>query len=142
MNFPTEQYDLVLSKLVLHYIEDLTEIFQRVSDSLRAAGAFVFSVEHPIITSCYDAYHQDKNHQHWIVDNYFVAGPRENLWLGANVIKYHRTFEDYFNLFQQAGLTLESLRESKPERRLFENVDEYERRRRIPLFLVVRVGKH
>lgn len=52
-------------------------------------------------------------------------------------MKYHRTLEDYVALVQQAGFRLEALREGRPELSRMPGEEEFERRRRIPLFLVI-----
>ncbi|MEL6971331.1 MAG: class I SAM-dependent methyltransferase [Bacteroidota bacterium] len=136
-------YDIVLSRLVLHYLEDLAHLFAVAHRSLREGGCFVFSVEHPIITSNYAAYNQQAKvkRQDWVVDNYFSSGQRINIWIGKEVIKYHRTLEEYVGLIQKTGFALEEIRESKPVRANFAEQTEYERRMRIPLFLLFKVRK-
>jgi hypothetical protein len=69
------------------------------------------------------------------VDDYFVAGPRETTWLGGEVVRYHRTVEDYVTALQAAGFALDSLREPRPDPARFTDETEYARRLRIPLFL-------
>jgi ubiquinone/menaquinone biosynthesis C-methylase UbiE len=51
VNFPHQSFDLVLSCLALHYIEDINSIFHRIFAWLKPGGYFIFSVEHPIVTS-------------------------------------------------------------------------------------------
>jgi hypothetical protein len=60
--------------------------------------------------------------------------------MGGTVRIYHRTVEDYFRLLQDAGFAVEQLRESRPRREQFADVQTYERRLRIPLFLFL-VGR-
>lgn len=132
--YPEAAFDLVVSSLVLHYVAELDEVFTGVHRALVAGGRFVFSVEHPIITSCARAW-QSIQRQDWIVDDYFVVGPRETLWLGGEVIRQHRTVEGYVATLQAAGFVLDRLRESHPQRERFVDEAEYERRLRIPLFL-------
>ncbi len=134
-------YDIVISRLVLHYIEDLASIFEKVKSSLKDRGIFVFSVEHPIITSSYEAYHQKVKRGNWIVDNYFAAGERTNEWMGKEVVKYHKPLGTYWQLIRAAGFEIVELRESKPERQHFEQEEEYQRRMRIPLFLILKLKK-
>lgn len=130
--YPDESFHLVISRLAIHYIQDVRSIFRRIHQTLKPNGKFIFSVEHPIITSTLQPSGTRKN---WIVDNYFVEGYREQQWLGGTVHKYHRTIEDYFIALQNAGFSIESLRESRPIRKNFINDETYERRLRIPLFL-------
>ena len=72
----------------------------------------------------------------WLVDDYFETGKRVEPWIDQEVIKYHRTTEEYFTLLQQAGFTITSLKEATPNRNCFQDEEEYERRLRIPLFLL------
>jgi SAM-dependent methyltransferase len=133
--YPLQQFDLVASRLALHYVEDVEAVFANVFHTLVAGGRFVFSVEHPVITSCDRAWQAGGPRQYWIVDDYFETGPRITSWMGGEVIKYHRTIEDYFAALCQAGFVVDAVRESRPQRALFANQATYERRKRIPLML-------
>jgi SAM-dependent methyltransferase len=133
--YPVQAFDRVISRLALHYIEDIAHVFQSVFQTLRPGGRFVFSVEHPVITSCDRAYQAGSVRQGWIVDDYFAVGPRMTHWLGGQVIKYHRTVEAYFGGLQNVGFVVESVRESQPQRQQFSQEETYRRRKRIPLFL-------
>ncbi|MEM6321398.1 MAG: class I SAM-dependent methyltransferase [Bacteroidota bacterium] len=139
--FGQSTYDLVISRLVLHYIADGKALFEQIENSLKQEGEFVFSIEHPIITSCYEAYHQEVRRGNWIVDNYFDSGERVNQWLGKKVVKYHRTLEEYWQALKAANLDILEIRESKPQRANFESSEEYRRRMRIPLFLFFKTRK-
>jgi SAM-dependent methyltransferase len=136
-DYPSDSFDLAVARLVLHYIADVAPVFALVHRALSAGGRFVFSVEHPVITSCDRARPAGSIRQDWIVDGYFETGLRETQWLGGTIQKYHRTVEDYFRALQQAGFTVEQLRESRPERERFADEQTYERRKRIPLFLLL-----
>ena len=132
--------DFVTSRLALHYIETLESVFQEIYKALRPGGRLVISVEHPVITSSYESLAQGKRTS-WIVDDYFKPGARVHTWLGQEVIKYHRTLEDYFDLVAGAGLRLEHMRESRPQKKNFYSEEEFERRLRIPLFLFITARK-
>lgn len=136
-DFPAGRFDLVVSRLALHYVEDVAPVFERVWRTLVDGGRFIFSVEHPVMTCCNRARGEDGNAQReaWIVDDYFVTGRRAYPWMGARVVKYHRTVEDYFVSLQAAGFTVTHLRESRPVRARFTDAALFERRQRIPLFL-------
>jgi SAM-dependent methyltransferase len=134
-NYPSQQFDLVISRLVLHYVEEIELIFAKVSQTLVAGGRFIFSVEHPVITSCDRAWQTGGLRQHWIVDDYFETGSRLTHWMGGEVIKYHRTVEDYFTALRQTRFEVDEVRESKPQPALFTDEATYERRKRIPLML-------
>lgn len=138
--YPAAAFDLVVSRLALHYVADVAATLAQVQRTLVVGGRFVCSVEHPVITSC-DRGWQAGVRQDWIVDDYFALGPRVTTWLGGRVVKYHRPIEAYFAALQGAGLVVEGLRESHPRRALFADEATYERRKRIPLFLFLAARK-
>jgi SAM-dependent methyltransferase len=140
-DYPAEAFDLVIARLVLHYIQDVHAVFQRIHRTLLGGGRFIFSIEHPVITSCDRGLQPNGLRQDWLVDNYFDTGQRITSWLGGEVIKYHRTIENYVVDLQSAGFLFESLREAEPRRELFADEAIYQRRRRIPLFLLVAAHK-
>lgn len=111
-DYPNSAYHLIVSRLAIHYIHDVSNIFNKVYKSLVQGGKFVFSVEHPVMTSSYGVSKPEGYKQEWLVDNYFHTGVREQEWLGGKAVKYHRTIEDYFHALQNAGFTIESLKES------------------------------
>jgi hypothetical protein len=76
-----------------------------------------------------------------LVDDYFASGQRVTSWLSGEVVKYHRTVEDHFAALTGAGFAVEALREAAPQPARFTDPAEYERRRRIPLFLILAARK-
>ena len=134
-NYSSHQFDLITSRLALHYIQEIEAVFTEVYQALIEGGRFIFSIEHPLITSCDRGWQNDGPRQDWIVDDYFETGPRVTTWMGGKVIKYHRTIEDYFAALQAAGFVVDTLRESRPQRVRFRDQATYERRKRIPLML-------
>ena len=49
--YPENTYDLVVSNLVLHYIENLANVYQKVYCTLKVGGYFLFNIEHPTFTA-------------------------------------------------------------------------------------------
>ena len=141
--YPSEAFDLVISRLALHYVEDIDATFERVFRTLVPGGRFVFSVEHPVLTSCDRAYAPGPGarRQDWIVDEYHVSGRRVTNWMGQDVVKFHHTIEQYFRALGQAGFLVDGLREGCPRRELFVREEEYRRRLRIPLMLLLSAHK-
>ncbi|MCZ1264874.1 class I SAM-dependent DNA methyltransferase [Paenibacillus tundrae] len=137
-SYPADTYDLAISRLAIHYIEDVDSLFRKVYHTLKENGTFVFSVEHPVITSTLQPSGVRTN---WVVDQYFVEGFREQQWLGGTVKKMHRSIESYYMALQQAGFQVQHLRESAPQRQHFVNEETYLRRQRIPLFLFLSARK-
>ncbi len=140
-DYPTGAFDLVVSRLVLHYIDDVHALFANIHRALVNNGQFIFSAEHPVITSSDKGWQAGTQRQDWVVDHYFDTGERITNWMGGNVRKYHRTIEDYFSTAQRAGFTIEDLREGQPQREYFLTDDTYQRRKRIPLFLMMALRK-
>ena len=104
--------------------------------ALVSGGRFVGSVVHPVITSGNEV--PDGPRQTQVVDNYFAAGPRSRVWFGRPVVWHHRTIEQYLTLLDEAALSFTRLRECAPVESLFAgNQAEFERRRRVPVFLLL-----
>ena len=132
-----ESFDLVLSRMALHYVADLGGVLRACRACLAPGGRVVFTVVHPVITSHDARESSTEPRQNWVVDDYFVAGPRDQQWLGTKTVWHHRTIEDYVVELRNANFALVNLRECAPRRERFDNDTEYERRRRIPLVLLI-----
>ncbi|SMG01526.1 class I SAM-dependent methyltransferase [Burkholderia singularis] len=113
---PARAFDLVVSSLALHYVEDYAGVVSRVYEALRSNGRFVFSVEHPVCTAYPAGWVRDDDgrKQHWPVDRYRQEGRRDTRWFVDGVVKYHRSIETYVNTLLKAGFTLTHLGEPAP----------------------------
>lgn len=140
-SFTNKEMDLVVSRLVFHYIKDLHVIFQGVYQTLKDNGKFIFSVQHPLSLSSFDSASPSGKRTNWIVDNYFSMGERMEPWIGEEVVKYHRTIEEYFRLLKEVGFKVTDLREGMPKQENFQQKADWERRMRIPLFLILSCEK-
>ena len=111
-----ESADVVYSSLAFHYIENLDRLFGDIARSLRPQGAFVFSVEHPMLTApqtqgwITDA----SGRRSWPVNSYLDEGARQSNWLADDVLKQHRTFSTYLNMLVRHGLSLSHAEEWGP----------------------------
>jgi SAM-dependent methyltransferase len=131
-------FDLVISRMALHYVEDLDAALAACHDCVARGGRMVFTVVHPVITSHDARASDDEERTSWVVDDYFDEGPRDVDWLGERVVWHHRTVERYIASFQRAGFRLSALSECAPRRERFGDEDaELAHRRRIPLFLLL-----
>jgi SAM-dependent methyltransferase len=136
-----EPFDIAVSSLALHYVEDYEAAVARLADLLVKGGRFVFSVEHPICTAIArqqwvrDA---DGRALYWPVDDYRMEGERKTKWFVDGVVKYHRTIETYVNGLIRHGFTLRCLMEPEPvggaSSKLIPELDLHRRR---PAFLVL-----
>lgn len=142
LDFPERSFDVVLSSLALHYVEAFAPLVQNISKWLVSGGSFVFSVEHPVFTSygTQDWYY-DENGEilHFPVDNYYDEGPREAIFLGETVIKYHRTVTTYLNTLLQNGFVLRHIIEPQPPEDMLELEGMKDELRRPMMLLVAAV---
>ena len=115
--FPEGAFDVVLSSLALHYVEDVGAVFRRIYRWLSPGGVFVFTVEHPVFTAQGPQdweYDGEGNIRHFPVDRYFYEGGRQAVFLGEEVKKYHRTLTTYLEGLLEAGFTLQHVKEPQP----------------------------
>ncbi|WP_339803091.1 class I SAM-dependent methyltransferase [Paenibacillus sp. FSL R5-0744] len=143
IEFASEQFDVVISSLVLHYVKSFEAICRKVHTYLKPGGSFIFSVEHPIFTSRneQDWYVDDQgNRLHWPVDHYQSEGLRETTFLTENVIKYHRTISTYFNDLIGAGFAIKAVKEPKPSDEMSNDSWMKDEDRR-PMFLIISAEK-
>ena len=134
-DYPANTFDIVTSRFAIHYLSDLHTLFQNVHKCLKEGGRFVFSVQHPLITSSFKSKQTGNKREDWIVDDYFRLGERKEPWIGETVIKYHRTIEHYFKTLVACSFSVVDLREGMPRRKHFSSDEEFSRRERIPLVL-------
>lgn len=138
---PPDTFDLVISRLALHYVDDLGRVLSTCRACLSPGGRVVFTVVHPVITSHDARASTNELRTNWVVDDYFVGGPRQQDWLGGTVVWHHRTIEDYVTELGRAGFALTALRECPPQRERFDDAGEFARRSRIPLFLLLAAAR-
>ncbi|MEQ7260551.1 MULTISPECIES: class I SAM-dependent methyltransferase [Lactococcus] len=138
-----DSFDVVLSSLALHYIEDLAMLFSNIYMCLTTGGQFVFSVEHPLFTASglqdwiYDV---KGKKEYFLVDNYFYEGKRKVSFLGEEVTKYHRTLTTYLNTLLQLGFELQHVIEPQPPEQMLVFEEMHDELRR-PMMLIVSARK-
>ena len=118
-------WDVVLSSLALHYVEDYAGVCRMVWDALSPGGWFIFSAEHPVFTAQGPQdWQRDAGGAplHWPVDRYFEQGPRDAVFLGEHMRKYHRTVTGYVQPLLARGFALEALVEPQPAREMLDAV--------------------
>ena len=137
---PPGSFDVVVSSLALHYVESFERVCRAVGQALVGGGVFVFSVEHPVFTAYGSQdWIRDGNgaRLHWPVDGYFHEGRRNAVFLGENVIKYHRTLTTYLHGLIEAGFGLLDVVEPRPEEGLLDSVPDMRDEMRRPMMLLV-----
>jgi SAM-dependent methyltransferase len=131
--------DLVYSSLALHYLADLSHVFDTMAKALVPGGDLVFSAEHPVFTApAQPGWVLDgQGRKTWPIDGYADEGPRRTVWLGKPVIKQHRTIAAYVNLLLRSGLSIIGVEEWAPTEEQIEARPALADERQRPPFLLV-----
>ena len=85
-------------------------------------------------------YDENGNILHFPVDNYYLEGRRDAVFLGERVVKYHRTLTSYLDTLLQSGFTLRRLVEPKPPEELMDLPGMRDELRR-PMMLLIAAEK-
>ncbi|MDQ3687341.1 MAG: class I SAM-dependent methyltransferase [Acidobacteriota bacterium] len=132
----SSSFDVVLSPLVLEYIEDWGSTFAEFYRILRPAGHFVFSVTHPF----FDYFYFNSS-------NYFETELVGSEWRGFGPVRvrmpsFRRSLGATLGPLTEAGFCLERILEPKPTEE-FKEADpkHYKELSRQPCFLCVRARK-
>lgn len=144
INFPENSFDVVISSLVFHYVESFEDICKKVNRCLTQGGNFVFSVEHPVFTAQGNQeWYLDENGKplHWPVDRYFYEGIRKSIFLGEEVMKYHKTLTTYVNSLIKSGFELTELVEPKVDEEFLKAYPDAEDELRRPMMLLIAARK-
>ncbi len=86
------RFDLVVSRLALHYVDDYPRLDASIADWLTPGGVVVFSTEHPIYTARLpddDWVRGDTGGRRWALNDYMDEGARHETWFGSDVRKVH-----------------------------------------------------
>lgn len=143
LSFSDGSFDVVLSSLAFHYVRDFEPLVHSIAAWLKDGGDLVFSVEHPVFTAYGSQdwiYDEKGNILHFPVDNYYLEGEREALFLGERVVKYHRTLTTYLNTLLRCGFTLRRIVEPEPPEDMLDMPGMRDELRR-PMMLLVAASK-
>lgn len=143
IDFLPASFDIVISSLVLHYVESFGDVCDKIYRLLAANGDFVFTVEHPIFTAQgpQDWYYDSSgNKLHWPVDRYFDEGIRKAAFLGEEVVKYHKTLTTYINTLINSGFSITGLVEPQPAENTLDAPGMSDELRR-PMMLIIAARK-
>ncbi len=129
-------FDVVLSALVLDYIEDWGRTFAEVYRVLAPSGHFIFSVTHPFFDYIY-----------FKSTDYFQTELVSCEWRGFKPLRvtmpsFRRSLGATLNPLIEAGFTLEKIIEPKPTEKFKEaDPEDYLKLSRQPGFLCIRARK-
>ncbi len=112
-----EKFDLVISSLAIHYIEDYDSLCKKVYNLLNTGGRFIFSYGHPmdscaILDDYSNNYVEINNKKYYLISDYNNEGKRISHWYVDGVETYHRNVSHLINGLIDAGFKLEHVTES------------------------------
>lgn len=132
----SSSFDLVLSALVMDYIEDWSATFAEFHRVLRPAGRFVFSIQHPFF-----------DYRDFGSNNYYATELVGCEWKGFDGVRvympsFRRPLSAALNTLIEAGFEIERIVEPQPTAE-FKAADpkHYEELSREPCFLCLRARK-
>ena len=112
-----EKFDLVVSSLAIHYIEDYDSLCKKIYNLLNDGGEFIFSYSHPmdsavILKDDMKRYVIIDGKKYFLISDYNNEGIRHSHWIVDDVITYHRNMSHLVNGLIDAGFTILRLNES------------------------------
>ena len=150
LNMPMEDissldgpFDVVISSLALHYVEDFSGVVKAVHSLLSEGGIFLFSQEHPFAT-CHtgngDRWTRDACGKkiHANIADYCVEGRRDTTWFVDGIQKYHRMFSTIVNTLTACGFRILEMAEPHPTEEIVQRYPEYYDLYHRPDFLFVK----
>jgi SAM-dependent methyltransferase len=146
IRFDNNLFDVVISSLAFHYIDNYRELIKNVSHWIKPNGYLIFSIEHPVILSSKEqsGWAENSNNEkiYWPIDNYGEEGIREQFWGVDGVVKYHRKLSTLVNTLIDNHFVIEKMDEpeSIPEGLVKKPTLINERRR--PSFLLIKARRN
>lgn len=134
MPYTDDNFDLVASSLVMHYLNDLQPTLSEIARVLKPAGSFIFSMHHPFNES-FDL-NKEKVDGRPVLQPYFHKESYYWRMCGADILSFHHTFEDIIKNLKANGFVLADLYECRPEISAKEIFADYEFTSNYPTFCV------
>lgn len=128
----SDSYDVVICPLTIHYIADLSLLFNDINRVLKSGGCFVFSTHHPLVDI-----------ESSLSGDYFERELVTEVWdtIGEPVeVKfYRRSLTELFNFISQANLCAVELSEGKPSEAMKEiSLERYNHLSKKPNFIFIK----
>ena len=145
LELTAQTFDLVISSLAIHYMEDFDNLIAKVYRLLNRNGEFIFSTEHPVTTARKEKNNwvkdKDGNKLHWALDNYQEEGKRKQHWYIDGVITYHRTISTLINTLIKNGFILEKVMEPQSTPEGLKKMPKLVNEKRRPSFIIIKSRK-
>lgn len=115
--YPDGSFDIVVSGLVMHYVQDLTTVFTEVVRILRDGGAFIFTMHHPF-DEVMEVTYKDNSYQPTMMPYFHSDRYTWEMLDGMRLTPYHHTFETIAEALFTTGFVIERIVESRPKKDL------------------------
>lgn len=141
-DFGKNKFDLVISSMTLHYIENLDTLFQKIYSGLKPGGQFLFSMEHPICTAALQPWKELDAKKYWLVNRYSEEDLRKQDWFVKDVEKYHHQLSTIVNALLKAGFLLKNMEEPSPGKELLQLRPDFEQHIHRPPIVIMNAEKN
>lgn len=142
------KFDLVISSLAFHYIEDYDKLLKDIYNLLNDDGILIFSQEHPISTGTilnketnYKSKHKIGDKEYKLVSDYNNEGTRNVNWLGSNYTKYHRNISTLINTLLDNKFKLLKIVEPLADSEKIHLNYKYLNQTNMPYFIIIKAKK-
>lgn len=142
-----DTFDVILSSLTLHYIEDFNRLAEKLQALLNENGTLLFTIEHPIQTASTskDIVAKDKEGLYLRLDHYFDESGRISYWgsVDYHISKFHHKIDTIINSLIKSGLTIEYIKDLGDSSEVQKYYDEKRiyKLQTFPPFLMVKAKK-
>ncbi|SHG03841.1 class I SAM-dependent methyltransferase [Pedobacter caeni] len=134
-------FDLILSSMTLHYVEDLPGLFDRIYKGLKTGGQFIFSIEHPVCTALMKGWITTEGTKVWPVAGYANEGIRHQNWFLEGVVKYHRKLSTIVRDLMAVGFQIDHMEEPVPTAAVLSGRPDLEQHLDRPPILIISVSR-
>jgi len=143
--FDESSFDIIISNLVLDYLSDLETTALEFFRVLKPDGILIVGIQHPLYHLGYSLKQNPKQLSKKYKESfgYFDRAPLTKLsFENMPLTIFNRTFGDYINTFTLAGLNLLKVIEPEYNEVILNLHPEYNQKRMIPRFLILKFKKN
>ena len=141
----SEKFDIAVSSLAFHYVENFEKLILDISKLLRKRGSLIFSQEHPMVTANRQLKDwicdPETKSRYWPVSNYNEEGERFEKWFIDNVKKYHRTLSTIINTIIKNNFEILEIAESRASDELISKDPKFFNGKNLAHFLFIKARK-
>lgn len=141
--FTNNQFDLVLSSLVLHYLEELSTAAQEFFRVLKPGSSCIIATQHPNYPFYFSNTEQYQSKFLNQPKGYFERESLDQVTICGkfSLRTYNHTLQDYVEAFTNAGFVLDKLLEPEFTQEFLDHNPKYQPLKNVPRVIVFRFVK-